>query len=366
MIKEDKVLVKINIRNITSFINKGYDITLDIKEYLIAVSDLNPGTKVKVTAICELCGSENIITYNKYLMNLNRNNKGYYSCFSCKNIEKEKTCIKRYGVKSYSMTEEFKVSESLKWKGTRKGNDNYKKTMLDRYGVDCYFKLDEMRNMNREWMSSDEFKSKSKKTMLNKYGEYHFSKTDLFKNRISENKDVILENIKKTFLERYGVDWYSKTEDFKKNIKNKKFEIVESIKKTCLEKYGVDNVSKVELVKDKIKKTKIKLNQIVPDELLTEWKIYKKNVRNLTKKSAKILYEKWNGFDYYDGEFIKGYSSYSHVHRYYPTVDHKISVYYGFINNISPEEISDINNLCITKRFINSKKRDLISSEFSI
>jgi hypothetical protein len=366
MIKEDKVLVKINIRNITSFVNKGYDITLDIKEYPISISDLNPGTKVKVTAICEICGSENTLQYNKYLMNINRNNKGYYSCFKCKNVEKEKTCIRKYGVKSYSMTEEFKVSESLKWKGTRKGDDSYKKTMLDRYGVDCYFKLDEIKNMNREWMSSDEFKNKSKKTMLNKYGEDHFSKTELFKNKISENKDVIVENIKKTFLEKYGVDWYFKTEDFKKNLKDKRVDIIESIKKTCLEKYGFDNVSKVKSVKDKIKKTRTKLNQIIPDELLTEWKVYKKNVRNLTKVSAKILYEKWDGLDYYDGEFIKGYSSYSHVHRYYPTIDHKISVYYGFINNISPEEISDINNLCITKRFINSKKRDLIESEFKL
>jgi hypothetical protein len=264
------------------------------------------------------------------------------------------------------MTEEFKVSESLKWKGTRKGDDSYKKTMLDRYGVDCYFKLDEMRNMNREWMSSDEFKSKSKETMLNRYGECHFSKTDIFKNRISENKDVIVENIRKVFLEKYGVDWYFKTEDFKKVIKSKKNEIIKSIKQTCLEKYGVDNVSKVDKVKDKIKKTKINLNQIIPDELLTEWVIYKKNVRNLTRKYSKILYENWDGYDYYDGEFIKGYSSYSHVHRYYPTIDHKISVYYGFINNISPEEISDINNLCITKRFINSKKRDLIETEFKL
>lgn len=50
----------------------------------------------------------------------------------------------------------------------------------------------------------------------------------------------------------------------------------------------------------------------------------------------------------------------------YPTIDHKISVYYGFINNISPEEIGDISNLCITKRWINSTKRDSIESEFNL
>jgi hypothetical protein len=135
MIKEDKVLVKINTRNITSLKNKGYNISLDDKEFLISVSDLNPGTKAKVTAICDICNSNNIITYSKYLYNINRNNKGYYSCFKCKNIEKEKTCIIKYGVPSYSMTDEFKKNESIKWKGIQKGGEKYKQTMIERYGV---------------------------------------------------------------------------------------------------------------------------------------------------------------------------------------------------------------------------------------
>lgn len=53
-----------------------------------------------------------------------------------------------------------------------------------------------------------------------------------------------------------------------------------------------------------------------------------------------------------------------HTAPNYPTIDHKKSVHYGFINNISPEEISNISNLCITKRSINSTKRDMIESEF--
>ncbi len=56
-------------------------------------------------------------------MNKNRNDKGFYSCFKCKNIEKEKTCIKKYGVKSYSMTDEFRTTESEKWKGIQKGSE---------------------------------------------------------------------------------------------------------------------------------------------------------------------------------------------------------------------------------------------------
>ena len=59
--------------------------------------------------------------YSKYILNKKRNNKNYYSCFKCKNIEKEKTCLSKYGVVSYSMTDEFKKSESEKWKGKIKG-----------------------------------------------------------------------------------------------------------------------------------------------------------------------------------------------------------------------------------------------------
>jgi hypothetical protein len=230
----------------------------------------------------------------------------------------------------------------------------------------CYFKLDIMKELNREWMSSIEFIEKSKLTIMDRYGVDHYSKTEEFKKTIIDNKDAIISKMKKTFIEKYGVDFYSKTDEFKKRLKDKKYEIIESIKNTCLERYGVDNVSKVDSFKIKSKKTKIENGIIIPDELLNSWDLYKRDVRRITNSFKKELYEKWDGYDYYDGEFIKGNFSYNHTHRLYPTIDHKISVYYGFVNNISPEEISDINNLCITKRSINSRKRDLVDSEFKI
>lgn len=366
MIKEQKVTVKINQRNVKSFQEKGYDVNLDSKELEVDVEDLNPGSRVEVTGICELCGNEKKLKYNKYITNKNRNNKGYYSCFSCKNVEKEKTCLIKFGVKSYSMTDKFKIEESLKWKGTRKGDDKYRKTMVERYGVDCYFKTDEMKERNREWMSSDEFVLKSKNKMLQKWGVDHYSKTDEFKDRIKEIKLDVIEKIKQTCLERYGADWPSKLEDFKLKYDLKKEETIQKIKQTCLERYGVDNVSKVESITDKARISKIESGLSIPDELLTEWALYKREVRNLTNRVKKILYEKWNGYDYYDNEYIKGNFSYSPLSRNYPTIDHKISTYYGFINNIDPKEISDLSNLCITKRSINSQKNSLIEPLFQL
>jgi len=366
MIKEEKVSVKIGPRNIKYFNMCGYDVTLINKTLNVYIKDLNGGSKVKVTAVCEICGSENIIQYNKYLINKNRNDKGYYSCFSCKGIESKKTCLKKYGVDSYSKTDIFKETESVKWKGIKKGHEKSKETCLKKYGVDSYFKTDESRNRNREWMSSVEFVEKSKETCLKKYGVDSYSKTDEFKNTMSNNKEEIVSKIKKKFMEIYGVDWYSKTDEWKQQYKINKKSIISKIKETCLERYGVDNVSKVDIVKLKSKQTKVKRGIIIPGELLPQWELYKRECRRLTKPNSKKLYENWIGIDYYDGENISGYQSLNHTHRYYPTIDHKISVYYGFINNIPPGEISHIDNLCITKRFINSKKRDLIESEFSL
>jgi len=62
------------------------------------------------------------------------------------------------------------------------------------------------------------------------------------------------------------------------------------------------------------------------------------------------------GSHYYDGKYIKENLLLDKNDNLYPSIDHKIPVLYGFLNNISKEEISNINNLCITKRITNSKK----------
>jgi hypothetical protein len=94
------------------------------------------------------------------------------------------------------------------------------------------------------------------------------------------------------------------------------------------------------------------------------FRLYKNEVRRLTKRNSKLLFDNWNGCDYYDDEYIKDNLSSTHTSDGYPTIDHKTSVYHGFKNNILASEIADINNLCITKRSINSSKRNLLDYEF--
>jgi len=368
MIKEEYVLKEVKRNNRKKYIDMGYDIPiLEIDESVeikIPINKLSKSSRERITAICQICGVEKEISYMKYLVNYNRNNKGYYSCFKCKTIELKKTCLKKYGVDSYSKTEEFKETESKKWKGIQKGSEKMRETMKEKYGVESYFQTQEMRERNRKWMSSVEFKKKSKKTLLKKYGVDSYSKTEEFKKRITENKEDIINKIKKTFKEKYGVEWVSETKEWKEKYNSKLKKTRQRIIETCLKKYGVENVSQNKDIYEKILNTKINRKLIVDIKSLSEWGRYKRECRNLTNKNKKFLFEKWDGYDYYDGEYIKDNFSLTHTNKNYPTIDHKISVFYGFSNGLSSSDICNIDNLCITKRSINSIKRERIEEEF--
>lgn len=377
MIKEEKIIVSINSRNISYYRELGYEVSFKSfsdKIYLeVPINQVSKFSKEKITAICDVCKSESSLSILKYWKNYERGGYNFYSCFSCKNKKKEMTNLKKWGVPSFSQTNEFKEKSTktfLNKYGVTNPNKNkeirekIKRTCVEKYGYTHAMLSPEIKEMNRIWMSSDEFKSKSKETLMEKYGVDSYSKTDEFKKKISEKKYEILEKIKKTFLEKYGVDSIFKINGFRE----KYLSDLESIEKkkidTCLERYGVTNVSKVPEIMNKIMNTKVERNIILDVNLLDPWKKYKKEVNKLTRRNKSKLFEEWDGIDYYDNEPITKYFSFSHTHRFYPSIDHKISVFYGFKENIPPDKISSIDNLCITKRYINSIKRTMIDIDF--
>lgn len=65
MIKEKYILINMNGRKLSWYIDKGYDVT---KDSLISISpfDLPRTSKHKVTAICEECGAERIVVFADY------------------------------------------------------------------------------------------------------------------------------------------------------------------------------------------------------------------------------------------------------------------------------------------------------------
>jgi len=187
------------------------------------------------------------------------------------------------------------------------------------------------------------------------------------------------EKVKKTNNEKYGHDYPLQSP--------KKYD---ELRQYFINKYGVNNTSK--LTDNKIKREKtmferfgVKTNLILPEthkkavkssmsceakekRIITnmekhgysynksELHKYRLLVLNVTRKHIKKLFENWNGVDFYDNEHIIKNLNLNSNNRLYPSIDHKISIFHGFKNNISPIIIGDISNLCVTKRYINSKK----------
>ncbi len=190
-----------------------------------------------------------------------------------------------------------------------------------------------------------------------------------------------------TSIERYGVDNYSKTEKWRKrvestnllkyghktNLMDEEFKI--KIKNILIDKYGKENFYEINRFKRRIKigfrqidipinPELVKSESLYTKEYMNKYYTYRTECRRLTCPNTKKLFESWDGMDYYDNEDISNNFLLNSNSPKYPTIDHKVSIYYGFSNQIPVEEISSIENLCITKRGINSQKRDSIEKEF--
>jgi hypothetical protein len=340
MIKNNESLVKITNRNITFLRNKGYiDKTLNIGDIAhIDVSKLSEKSHYKVTAICEICTLEKELDFSKYTKN--KNNCDIYTCNICAKIKRIKTSQEKYGVEYPSQRKE-------------------------------------LREKQKQWMLSNDFIEKSISTQIGKYG-CKYTQTSEFKVNISIK---IIDNIRK------------KKEDGVYNSPLSMPSNIELRDKGMYNKYGHTYSHHVESIKDKIQNTNLeKFGHISPfgnkevqknikDSIIYKsldrkskfngdiykidlFNIYRRKVRYETDLIRKELFNNWQGYDYYDNEYIKENLILNSNSYNYPTIDHKISCFYGFINGLDTKEISCMENLCITKRYINVKKSHLIEKEF--
>lgn len=119
--------------------------------------------------------------------------------------------------------------------------ENYKKSMLDKYGV-------EYTNQ------SPELYQKTKNTKLAKYGDSNYNNRDkahtTVKNKYGVDNIMQLSSVKdkmrQTCLNKYGVEYATQSTIVK-----------EKTKQTCLDKYNVDNPAKSSVVKSKICQTNL-------------------------------------------------------------------------------------------------------------
>ena len=114
------------------------------------------------------------------------------------------------------------------------------------------------------------------------------------------------------------------------------------------------------------------MNHLKRNPKLNEFQRYRSEVMSETKKHIKRLYLDWNGTDYYSGEKLITTIEYKILYPnknicsnlLQPCVDHKISVKFGFDNNIDPKIIGNIKNLTICSRYNNNKKFVMNEDEF--
>jgi hypothetical protein len=153
------------------------------------------------------------------------------------------------------------------------------------------------------------------------------------------------ERTKKTKLRLYGDEHYN---NFDKIIE------------TTKEKFGANNVYQSEYFKDLMW---IKGSLYISDQ--DAYKEYNKKIANITKINSRSLV--FNGECYYTGTIIYRNTREKKIHfnfPWYSTIDHKISRKFGFINNINPAIIGNIDNLCYCSRICNTIKNELNEEEF--
>lgn len=203
MIKFETIDIIINNRNLKRLKNYKEDIKIG-DTVNIPISLLDKGSHVFIVCICDICGLEKKIMYQKYIKNIS--NGGYYSCSSkCSQNKVKKTSNERYGQDYYMKTPIFinRISE----------------TNLDRYG-------------SKSYLSSDIGKSKISEIMIDKYGN---------SNPFSCKK--IKEIIKENTIKKYGVDNVSKSKQVREKIGNKNKESWESKFKEYYKKYNLNIIS---------------------------------------------------------------------------------------------------------------------------
>jgi len=219
MIKEKEINIKIVGRNLNHYKNLGYDCKVgDLVS--VNINHIQKNSHRKITAICDNCGHENIISIQKY--NKNYNNYNIYTCKQCSNIKIKNTNNKKYGV-------DYPLQNKDIYNKLVQGN-------IEKYGVKNVFQLDDTKNKikvtnNKKYgvdfpQQNIDILNKSNITNEMKYGV----------NRPAKNL-LIQEKCKNTKYDRYG---------------NEFFNNIEKTKLTLLEKYNVDNISKIFSHKEKI------------------------------------------------------------------------------------------------------------------
>jgi len=375
MLITEKIEIRVVSKNLNYLNSLKYDVKCgDLVK--IKVDELTKNSKIKVLVMCDVCGEEKYKPYCDYLKQ--HSNQNFDVCNNCKCIKRKKTMLNKYG-----------VEHALQ---NNKSMEKLKTTMLEKYGVENSMHNNNIKEKIKDtikekygveyFIQSKEFKNAAKKTKKEKYDNENFINIDQIKKTKKEkygyeyynNRDKSIE----TNLEKYGVENVSQSEKIKEkkketSIKNygvdhplKTFEIMEKLRNTNIDNLSVPYPTMSKVVTDKILKTNIKNGRTIKMEDTEDFYKYYLLVCKYTRINKIHLLNNWDGNDYYTSEYILENFKLNSNDKKYPTIDHKKSIKYGFDNKISPEEISQIDNLCITTRSNNSSKGEKTETNFNI
>jgi hypothetical protein len=275
---------------------------------------------------CPTCGKEMVYKSKDTLSDSIRKNRNCRECMGKVISEKRK------GMK---FSTEHKKSLSKAKKGSKLGEEHKKNIGLSLKGM---IRTDESKKRYSESKMGDknpakrqDVKDKIRKTVLKKYSD-----DPTYKERI-RNTVLMKYKLDPTYKERISNTWLKKIEDDPEWANRLSAPLIRYFKNNpCF----------------------------VSFEELDDFMKYKSKVRSLTNYNKRLLLKEWNGMDYYDNEYIKDYFNLDSRDKKYPTIDHKTSVVYGFKNGFSSDYIGSIDNICFTKRRLNSNKHMSTEIEF--
>lgn len=160
--------------------------------------------------------------------------------------EKEEWCSKKCRDADPEYKARWRVQiDAIDKKAVR---EKIKKTNIERFGVDNYFKTDEWKTRIREFWEDEEYRnavtSKAKVTMAERYEEGHYLKTERAKENTRARwkregeKERYKETYHQTCMEKYGVDSFPASEKYKEWMEENKEEWKQAVQNGVIEKYG--------------------------------------------------------------------------------------------------------------------------------
>lgn len=187
-------------------------------------------------------------------------------------------------------------------------------------------------NKNKPWSNSRRLKCQQRKIKLN-IRDWFIKMNKLYKPSIKRTKEQKLNLSKKIKLLH----------------QNGHYKVLEKTKQKISKTLIGHKVSQE--TRNKISKTLLAKNNKKSIEEKQKYKVYQNKVNYFTRRSKKKILDKWNGYCFYSGKYIK-----NETEKYKPHIEHKITQYDGYINNIPPKIIGSIINIVVCSAYMNFKK----------